>query len=147
VREFIITPHDSIGPAKLGMSRSAIRQALGETSHVDAAQERWGISFPDKDYFLENAFQVSYDANLEAEFIEASSSPHYVVTFNGIDVHKSDPNVVIAELTKIAPPDTDHREYPCNQVFRDIDLTIYREHSEEDCIDAIGIGKPGYTHD
>ena len=93
MRQFNVIPHRSIGPIKLGMTRQQVRELLGEPSAVQVAHEKWGIQFPDKDYFFNNAFQVSYDADLHAELIEAAADPAYRVTFDGIPVHDSEPSL------------------------------------------------------
>ena len=144
MREFKVIPYKAIGPAKLGMTRAEIRKVLGEPSSVEEAHVKWGIEFPDKDYFFKNAFQVSYDANLKAEFIEISGEDGYIVTFDGIPVHSSPPEEVLAAIRKHAQPDESDSEYPTNQFFPDLDLSLYREHSNEDRFDAIGISSRNY---
>jgi hypothetical protein len=138
---FDVIPHKSIGPIELGMTRQRIRELLGEPSAVQAAHEKWGIQFPDKDYFYNNAFQVSYDADLIADFIEAAADSAYSVTFDGIPVHDSEPTVVVDAISKHASVDQNEREYPLNLWFPDINLNLYREHSELDKFDTIGIGR------
>jgi hypothetical protein len=145
MREFEVIPHTAIGAVQLGMTREEIRQILGKPSHVQSAYERWGIQFREKDYFFKNAFQVSYDSDMNAEFIEVSSESDYIVTLDGINVHASPPEKVIEAIRKYADPDEHDREYPTNIIFREIDLMLYREHGEKEHFDAIGIGVKGYT--
>ncbi len=145
MRELALIPHDSLGPVKLGSPRDEVRRVLGPPSHTEEPRERWGISFPAKDCFIDNALQVSYDEDQVAEFIEASRHDSFVVTFDGVPVHTSPAEEVLATIRRHATPDENDREYPCNQSFPTLDLTIYREHGEDDPIDAIGIGRPGYT--
>ena len=140
--EFNVIPHKSIGPIELGMTRKRIRELLGEPSAVQSAHEKWGIQFPDKDYFYNNAFQVSYDANLNADLIEAAADSAYNVTFDGIPVHDSEPSLVVDAISKHATVDQNEREYPLNLWFPDIRLNLYREHSEHDKFDTIGISRP-----
>ncbi|MBI3272388.1 MAG: hypothetical protein HYZ53_25575 [Planctomycetes bacterium] len=137
--------HDSLGPVRLGASRDEIRRALGPPSHTQEPHEQWGIHFHAKDYFFDNALQVSYDDDQVAEFIEASHHDSFVVTFDGVPVHSSPAEEVLATIRRHAKPDEDDREYPCNQTFPALDLTIYREHREDAQIEAIGIGRLGYT--
>ncbi len=144
MEQFPVVPHDSIGPARLGSTRGEIRRVLGPTSATQEPHERWGIKFPAKDYFFDNAFQVSYDERETAEFIEVSSHESFVATFDGIPVHSSSADTVLAAIRMHASPDETAREYPGNQCFPALDLTIYREQSN-DFIDAIGIGRRGFT--
>ncbi|MBN2587390.1 MAG: hypothetical protein JXA64_07405 [Candidatus Fermentibacteraceae bacterium] len=144
MKEFKVRPHESIGPARLGMTREDIRAALGIPSHIEAAHVKWGIRFPDKDCFYDNAFQVSYGGRMKAEFIEVSSRPDYTVTFDGVPVHGSPPETVVAAIRKHAEPDKADPEYPMNIFFPRLDLSLYREHSEEGRFDAISISTREY---
>lgn len=132
-------PHKSIGPVELGMTRQQVRVLLGEPSAVQVAHEEWGIQFPDKDYFHNNAFQVSYDSDMRAEFIEASADAAYRVTFDGVPVHEAEPSDVVAAISQHASVDVEEREYPVNLWFPDLRLNLYREHSENDKFNTIGI--------
>jgi hypothetical protein len=132
MKEFKVIPHESIGPARLGMTRDEIRGVLGTPSCVEDAHVKWDIQWPDKDYFFNNAFQVSYDADLKAEFIEVSSEPDFTVTFDGVPVHESRPEEVLAALGRHAEVDVTDSEYPLNQFFPKLDVALYREHSEQD---------------
>ncbi|MCA9030342.1 MAG: hypothetical protein KDA66_06000 [Planctomycetaceae bacterium] len=141
MRQFNVIPRKSIGPVELGMTRQQIRGLLGEPSAVQVAYEKWGIEFPDKDFFYNNAFQVSYDSGLHADFIEAAADPAYRVTFDGIPVHDSEPSLLVDAISKHASIDREEREYPLNLWFPDIGLNLYREHSEFDKFETIGISK------
>jgi len=142
MREFKVIPHRSIGPISLGMTRDEVRRILGKPSSVEAAHEKWGIHWPDRDFFFNNAFQVTYDAEFETVHIEVCATPDYIVTFDGIRVHDSPPQEVVDALRKHAKVDDQHREYPTNLWFPDLDLNLYREHSDEDEFDTIGISLP-----
>ncbi len=142
--EYRVVPHDSIGPVRLGMSRNDVRLALGEPSISEKAEIRWGIPFPDKDYYFDNSFTVNYDKSLNVEFIEVSSNPNYIVTFDGIDVHNSPPKKVITSIRKYSATIKKDDEYPVNQIYIDLDLGIFRENVDEDHINSIGIGIEGY---
>lgn len=141
---YIVIPHEGIGPVKLGMTRLEVRGVLGTPSAVQEAHEKWGIEFPDKDYFLDNAFQVEYSDHGRVCFIEASKHDAYRIEYLGFDVHRDDPMAVIQAIERVSPPDRGNSEYPCNQTFLDIGVSIYREHSEEDHIDAFGISTEDY---
>ncbi len=147
MNEFKVIPHKGIGPVDLGMTREQVRAVLGAPSHEDAAREKWGISFPAKDYVLNNAFQVSYDSEMNVEFIEAGSDPAFEVTIDGVPVHSSSPETVLAAIREHAEPDESDDEYPTNQLFPDLELSLFREHGERDRFDAIGISVRGYRDD
>ncbi len=144
MQEFLVKPHEGIGPARLGMTREEIRRALGQPSHVQEAHEKWGIKFPNKDFFCKNAFQVSYDDDMQAEFIEVASESEYEVTFEGVDVHRSAPQDVIAAIECFGEVDREQREYPVNLWFPSLHLSLYREHSDEDRFDAVGVSTSTY---
>jgi hypothetical protein len=139
MKEFKVIPHQSIGPAWLGMTRDEIRGVLGTPSCVEEAHVKWDIQFSNKDCFFNNTSQVSYDTDLKAEFIEASSEPDFTVTFDNVPVHESPPEKVLMAIGKHAEPDVTDSEYPVNQFFPDLGLSLYREQSEEGHFDAIGI--------
>ena len=144
MKEFKVIPYEAIGPVRLGMTRDRVRQVLGRPSCVRDAQVKGEIHFPNKDYFFNNAFQISYDADLKAEFIEIAAESDYIVTFDGVRVHHAPHEQVLAAIRKHAQPDVTDSEYPINMFFPDLDLSLYREHSEEDNFDAIGISPRGY---
>ena len=134
----------AIGPVELGMTREEVRSFLGEPCSTSEAHEKWGIRFPDKDCFIDNAFQVEYSPAGCACFIETSMHESYRVEFSSLDVHRDDASLVISSLEAVGQPNREDREYPCNQVFPSIGVSIYREHSEEDNIDAFGISTADY---
>lgn len=136
-----VEPYIGIGPIKLGMTRQAVRELLGEPSTIQNAYENWGIKFPDKDYYYESCFQISYSEIGCVNFIEVFMHAKYSVVYLGLDVHRIDATRVIAEIGKVAVPDAQAWEYPLNQDFPDIDVRIYRE--EMDRIKAFGLSVSG----
>jgi hypothetical protein len=144
MQELLVKPHVGIGPARLGMTREEIRGVLGEPSHAEEAHERCGIAFPHKDYFYENAFQVSYDDEMKAEFIEVSSNSKFTVIFDGVDIHRSEPDQVIAAIEQHDQPDAEDWEYPLIRLYHGLHLSLYREHSDEDRFDGIGVSTATY---
>ncbi|MEO3879468.1 hypothetical protein [Rheinheimera fenheensis] len=144
MNNYEVEPYVGIGPVKLGMTRREVRELMGEPSAVQDAYEKWGIKFPDKDYFYENCFQISYSERGTVNFIEASMNFRYCVVYLGLDVHRTAADKVISQIQKIASPDMTAREYPMNQLFPEIDVSIYREEMER--IEAFGISISGYRN-
>jgi len=142
MQEFKVIPHSSIGPIRLGMVRDEVRRILGEPSSVEAAHVKWDVHWPDRDFFFNNAFQVTYDSTLKAARIEASGDSSYTVTFDGVSVHDASPQEVIEAIGRHAAVDDQHREYPTNLWFPALDVNLYREHSDVDKFDTIGISVP-----
>ncbi|HAH46851.1 hypothetical protein [Gimesia sp.] len=142
---FEVKPRHSIGPVHLGMSREDVRSILGEPSYVQNAYENWGIHFPDKDCFFKNAFQVSYNLELSANFIEVSAESNYLVTFDKIPVHDAAPHHIIAALSQHDKYDETEKEYPTNLWFPKLYLNLYRSHSEFDKFETIGICTPEFA--
>jgi hypothetical protein len=124
------------------MVREEVREILGEPSSVEDAHVKWDIHWPDRDFFFNNAFQVTYGSGLKAVHIEVSADSSYKVTFDGVPVHDSPPQEVMEVIEKHAAVDDKHREYPTNLWFPTLDLNLYREHSDEDKFDTIGISIP-----
>lgn len=142
MQEFKVIPHQSIGPIHLGMLRDNVRQIFGSPNSVEQAHVKWGIHWPDRDFFFRNAFQVTYNSELEVTHIEVASEPDYVVTFAGINVHAANPREVIAALEKLAPVDNEFREYPVNLWFPDLDLNLFRSQTNDGNFETIGISIP-----
>jgi len=124
------------------MCRDEVRQILGQPSSAEAAHEQWGIQWPDRDFFFNNGFQVTYDSEFKAVHIEACGEPDYTVTFDGIPVRDSPPQEVIDAIQKHAEVDDQYSEHPTCLWFPEIRLNLYREHSDEDKFDTIGISPP-----
>lgn len=142
MEKYQVEPYVGIGPVRLGMTRPDVRKAMGEPSAVQDVYEKWGIRFPDKDYFYENCFQISYSDQGTVNFIEASMNVRYSVVYLGLDVHRTTADKFISEIQKIASPDIRALEYPMNLLFPEIDVSIYREDMER--IEAFGISISGY---
>jgi hypothetical protein len=143
--EFKIIPHEAIGPARLGMTREEIRKIFGNPVHIEVTYVQSGIRFPDRDsFFSHGGFQVHYDSDLRVEFIEVAAEPDYMITFDGIPIHDSAPGKVVAAIQKYDEPDMTRRGYPTNLLFSALDLSLYREHSDKEPFDTVGISTKEY---
>lgn len=61
MNEIEIAPFDGIGNIKLGMTQEAVRAAIESPADSIPAHTNAGIKFPESDYFLESAIQVTYE--------------------------------------------------------------------------------------
>ncbi len=61
------------------------------------------------------------------------------MTFDRVSVHDASPQEVIDAIGKHAAVDDQQREYPTNLRFPALDVNLYREHSDVDKFDTIGI--------
>jgi hypothetical protein len=149
-RAFDVRPLDGVGPVRFGMSRADVRAVLGEPSY---AQERapGGQGPAGKDYFFENAFQVTYDAVGEVDFIELAR--HAIrALYSGAPVLELAANNAVALVARDAAFDASVPEHPVSFAFPTLELSLWRSCVPEDDPDgdagrhfeAIGIGRRGY---
>jgi hypothetical protein len=139
-----VVPLESIGPVQLGMSQEEVRAVLGEPSYIEQAYERWGIAFPDKDCFFRNAFQVSYDRDMRADFIEVSKSQDFIATYEGLEVHTTPAPELVRAIFRRAAFDENNREHPVNYWFPKLYLNLYRSDGDFEFFDTIGICTPDF---
>ncbi len=145
MKNFIVVPHSCIGPIQLRASPDEVRKNIGDPEITEEAHEKWGIEFPAKDYFFEASLQVSYDREMKVDCIVAAQHVSYRVIFDGVVVHDLPVVDMISVVRRYCEPDRADEEYPVNQIFKKLDLTLYREHSEKKRFTAIGIGIKDYT--
>lgn len=146
MKKYVVIPHNSIGPIKLGMSKKSVREIFGKPYFSNDSYTKFNINFPAKDYYFNNAFQINYDKNENVEFIEVSSHKDYQIILDEISIFDNSPEKILNLLKKHDLPDENNSEYPLNIIFKNLDLTLYREHNENEKFDAIGIGIKGYIN-
>ncbi|QDV17803.1 hypothetical protein Pan153_24580 [Gimesia panareensis] len=139
-----VIPLESIGPVQLGMSQEEVRAVLGEPSHTEQAREKWGLSFPDRDCFFRNAFQVSYNQELRADFIAVSQDRDYIVTYEGLAVHTTPAPELVRAISRQASFDESYREHPRNYWFPKLYLNLFRSDGESEFFDTMGICTPEF---
>ncbi len=140
--QFEVIPGKSLGPISLAMTRDAVRAVLGTPSYVEAAYERWGISFPDKDCYSDAALQIRYSASGRVEDIQASSHDDFVVLFDGCDVHASTVEKIAAVVSCRGSLDRTTREFPHTYWYPSLGIALWRERSDSDRFDTINLTLP-----
>ncbi|GGP60229.1 hypothetical protein [Shewanella saliphila] len=73
--EFLIKPHDGIGPIKLGMSREQVKELFVVF---------FTLSDGASDFYFDSCFQIEFENDL-VDFIGVSQNEHYRLMFGGID--------------------------------------------------------------
>ncbi|MFW6749226.1 hypothetical protein ACKUG4_00885 [Pseudomonas glycinae] len=142
---FEILPREAIGPARLGASREAAREAMSVNG------------FPLKhthgrlDYFCGSSIQLEYDAGGEVQFIGVSGSSRFNVMYRGVDVFavsSTELFPLIAASDDSGPHEFDHYEYLFpSQILTlwDADEQYDRQGGEErEVWGQVGIGNDTY---
>ena len=153
--EFNVIPLEKAGPVSLGMNRQQVRDAL---SVPVVSFKKTSTSAAATDAFLEHAFQVFYDENDRAEFIELSSGGPFTALYKGISVFETKADDLVALVSQDASVDLNDPELGYSFVFPALELSLWRgslpetdedeEYEDEEnaglFFDTIGIGKRGY---
>lgn len=146
MRRFEISPRESIGPACLGASREAVREALANSGF--ALEDSYGRS----DYFCAACIQLEYSLEGFVQFIGVSGSAEISFTYKGIDVFSTAATELfsfMAAADDSGPHVFDRYEY-CfpNQILTlwDADEQYDRQGGEErEVWGQIGIGSEEYV--
>ena len=138
VKAFGVEPHRGVGPVDLGMARAEVHRVMGPPTTTF----RKGLPGTLVDAWHENAFQVFYDENDEAEFIELSRGAVDALLFER-SVFETEPDTMLAFVAEHDEPDMNDPELGNTYVFLDLDLALWRADRKGD-FDTIGVGKPGY---
>lgn len=144
--EYAVNPGRSIGPILLGMPRAEVRAILGEPDYVEAAHERWGIEFPDKDCFFESCIQVRYLDDM-VDDIQLSRHSDFICTLSGIPVHDSTVEEIARVAEGISPRDQEEKEFPFIYSYPRIGLSFWREDTDKPHFDTVNLTKPNSEQD
>jgi len=143
---FTMQPLVGIGPIKLGMTRSEVRDIL-----ADLGQPKARLRPPNTDCYFRSAFQVSYDDDGRVEFIETAASTDFRVLFHGSSLHEMPAEDAVRLVSEFAEYDKDRPEQGYSYIFPALQLSLWRPvlPSDRDDIEgrhfeAIGVGKEGY---
>jgi hypothetical protein len=142
-----IVPNVGIGPVRLGASRDDVRAGMGtmprrfmKTSQSEHPTEAWG------------GFHVYYrGSSPTVEFIEVARSNEFVALYEGVDVHRTKAEELVAYISRDTPFDGRNRDLGYSYVFPAIELSLWREAMPESADDpdgqffeAVGLGIRGY---
>lgn len=141
-KEYAVIPGSSIGPIRLGMSKTEVRLVMGKPDYVEAAHEKWGIEFPDKDCFADSCIQVRY-LDGKADDLQFSSHPDYVCTLSGLAVHETTVEIISEVIEKISPCDREEEEFPHTYSYPGIGLSLWREDLEKLHFATLNLTHPG----
>lgn len=156
---FSVEPLVGVGPVRLGMSRQETRDAIDAPV---VSFEKGPLSASPTDAFLENAFQVFYDKDDRAEFIEVSRNGPFMVLYQGISVFETTADEFLEAVSRDTNYDKDRPEQGYSFVFPEVGLSLWRQSLPEDeeddeydmdgedyekpgtYFDTIGIGTSGH---
>jgi hypothetical protein len=139
LRTFVLAPHEGVDPVRLGMDAAEVRaamQGIGFT-HSEHPRER-------RDLFVDNAFQVFYDGDGRAEYIELSFSNAFIAEFEGVAVLQSAADDAVEAVAARAALNQGDPELGWSFVFPDLDLALWRPTREDESFSTVGVGVEGY---
>ena len=153
--EFTIIPVEKAGPVSLGMNRQQVRAALNVPV---VSFKKTSTSASATDAFLEHTFQVFYDENDCAEYIELSNGGPFIALYKGVSVFETKADDLVVLVSQDASVNLNDPELGYSFVFPTLELSLWRaslpendedeEYQDEEMpglfFDTIGIGKRGY---
>ena len=135
MNEFEIIPLKGVGKIKLGMNQTDLREAVGSPEENIPGHTNSGIDFPENDYFLENAIQVTYDPETGlVDWIGFNDNIPFKLLFNGVDLFESEVNEVVAHTQKYGKLDESDEELGYSFNFPELGIAYWRESITEDLI-------------
>jgi len=136
--EFEIDPFDGIGSIKLGMKQEAVRAAIGRPVDNTSAHTSSGIYFPESDYFLESAIQVTYAPETGlVDWIGVNDNAQVNLYFKGLNLFKSEVTKAVAHTEKYGVLDTDDAELGYSYCFPNLGLCFWRSSKTDDLISEL----------
>ncbi len=141
--EYVVRPHDCVGPIRLGASRGDARAAMPEVPTSFGK----GPGDTPVDAWHEFALQVFYDADDRVEYVEVSRDADVVAVLFGQPVLSMPVCAVVELVGQHAPHDPEDPGLPECWTFPDLDLSLWRPHDGEEhegCFATVGAGCPGY---
>jgi hypothetical protein len=111
ISQLDITPHDGVGPVKLGMTRSAVKTALSsyDNHRLDQSDETL-------DYAFGNSLQIEYDNDGHVQFIgvgfyEDCGCDYWFADRHIAEYEASELFALLSQLDKSNPVFTPHSEH------------------------------------
>lgn len=147
--DYEVTPHVSVGPVRLGMTRDQVRNLMPGPCEP-FPKERDALH--ETDAFHESGFQVFYGGPAPVvEYIELSRDSGFRALYRGVDVFATPADELAAHIAHDAPFDPDNGELGYSYIFPALDLSLWRPaipDSPDDTdgreFSTIGIGIEGY---
>ena len=138
MNEIELVPFNGIGNIKLGMTQEAVRAAIGCPADNIPAHSNAGIEFPESDYFLESAIQVTYDPKSGlVDWIGINDNAPFNLTFKGLNLFKSEVTNVVAHMEKYGVLDTDDAELGYSYSFTKLGICFWRSSKTDDLINEL----------
>jgi hypothetical protein len=135
-------PHKGVDPVLLGMTRAAVRLALGD--RFTSFHKTQSSAHP-TDAWHAGAFQVFYGgAAPTVEYIELSRDADFSVLIMGrsaFDTLAAELVSLIETVTVSAKSDPEHGS---SYIFPELDLSLWRPSLADQRFATIGIGRSGY---
>lgn len=144
---FAIEPHRGIGPISFGMDRAQVAVAMAKCGGGRPVKRSTEI-----DCFFENAFQVSFDDDGKADFIEVCSGIAADVVFEGCDVFDLHADELLRLIREHEQEDTELSEPDDSYMFSGLILALWGRDEQYDhkggeqrpVFATVGVGAPSY---
>ena len=154
-RLFELIPHVGAGDIRFGMTKKEVISILGEPENYSKKSvfeyEGEQIESPEQLGYFENELQITIDGERGVDFIEfyGKEREKTDVFFKNIDVFSNTATELISKISELTKEkyDSEHTELPYTVIFRNIDLSLWRQMISGDegkYFWAIAIGKKGY---
>jgi hypothetical protein len=146
---YVVEPLVGVAPIRLGMPRSEARRLMPEQAKPFRKTPN---SEHETDAFHKSAFQIFYKGEPPTvEYIELSRSKALEVLFRDLSVFDTPADELLATLGRWYDFDSDDSHYPCDVIFPDLEMSLWRPHgsyspSDEDgrYFSTVGVGVHGY---
>jgi len=138
MKEIEIVTFDGIGNIKLGMTQESVREVIGSPADNIPAHTNAGIEFPESDYFLESAIQVTYESKTGlVNWIGINDNAPFNLNFKGLNLFKSEVKKVVAHTEKYGALDTEDAELGYSYCFPMLGICFWRSSKTDDLINEL----------
>jgi hypothetical protein len=142
MQNFEVAPLKGIGPVLLGMSRDAVRLALGDAF---TSFDKVPSSLHQTDAWHRSAFQVFYSGLPPiVEYIELSRGSDFSVSVLGRSAFDTPASELINLIEAVTPSDKSDPEHGLSYIFPELELSLWRPSLADKGFATIGVGRPGY---
>lgn len=140
MRVFEITPHEGVGPIKLGMSRADVVACFGTPEHLSASR-----------VWYHSGFAIDFDENQQVEFIELATSGEFKAIYKNLNLHEIPADQAVEAILQDDVYDKNDPELGHSYIFKSLQLSLWRETIAESEFDedgkyfqAVGVAADGY---